>query len=49
MNLEDDIIPARHFVRETFAYVQERETGKEDWSSLQVEHGTFEHKYYIWS
>ena len=35
MNLEDDIVPVNHFVREALAYVRQREEAKEDWSSLQ--------------
>ena len=33
MNLEDDIVPIPHFVRETFAYKEQ--VDEEDWSSLQ--------------
>ena len=36
MNLEDDIVPVKNFVREAFAYVKVREEAHEDWSSLQV-------------
>ena len=35
MNLEDDIVPVKNFVREAFAYVKIREDAHEDWSSLQ--------------
>jgi len=35
MNLEDDVMPVQHFVRETFKYVQQRDDNRDDWSSLQ--------------
>ena len=35
MNLEDDIVPVKNFVREAFAYVKIHEDAHEDWSSLQ--------------
>ena len=35
MNLEDDVVPSQHFVRETFNYVKQIEDNKNDWSSLQ--------------
>ena len=35
MNLEDDIVPVKNFVREAFAYVKIRDDAHEDWSSLQ--------------
>ena len=35
MNLEDDVVPAQHFVRETFKYVKQRDDNRDDWSSLQ--------------
>ena len=33
MNLEDDIVPIPHFVRETFNFMEKYDD--EDWSSLQ--------------
>ncbi len=36
LNLEDDVVPVQHFVRQSLAFVQEREDAGDDWSSLQV-------------
>jgi hypothetical protein len=35
MNLEDDIVPSQHFVRDAFTYVDDRQKAGEDWSSIQ--------------
>ena len=35
MNLEDDIVPVSHFVREAFAFMDKQEETAMEWSSLQ--------------
>lgn len=35
MNLEDDVVPAKHFVNETLKFAAERDAKREEWSSLQ--------------